>query len=151
MQKTMQRAGKSKAAARKATFSRYDSADYLKSDADTAAYLEAIAEDGDPALVTHALGVVARARNMAALARDAGITRQGLYKALSGAGDPSFGNVMKIAHALGFQLAFQPMEKGQVEIQARPKGKPAPKKSVTLSTLANKKSPAGRRRRAGAH
>lgn len=92
------------------TFSRYDSADYLKTEDDIAAYLEAIMdEDGDdPALIAHALGVVARARNMSQLARDAGMTREGLYKALSGEGNPSFATVLKVARALGLRVAFQP-------------------------------------------
>jgi probable addiction module antidote protein len=94
----------------KITFSRFDTADYLKSKEDIAAYLQAVAEENDPALLTHALGVVARARNMTKLSSETGITRQGLYKALSGEGDPSFGNVMKIAHALGYQIMFHPVE-----------------------------------------
>ena len=96
--------------AKKITFSRYDSADYLKTEEDIAHYLEAVMEEGgdDPAFIAHALGVVARARNMSQLARDAGMTRQGLYKALSGEGEPSFATVMKIASALGLKLSFQP-------------------------------------------
>jgi probable addiction module antidote protein len=91
-------------------FSRYDTADYLTNDEDIAAYLEAVMEDGDPALVTHALGVVARARNMSQLARDAEMSREGLYKALSGDGNPSFATVMKIARALGLRLTFQALQ-----------------------------------------
>lgn len=52
------------------TFSRYDTADYLKTDEDIAAYLKACAEENDPALLAHALGIIARARNMSQLARD---------------------------------------------------------------------------------
>jgi probable addiction module antidote protein len=71
-------------------FARYDSADYLKTEEDIAAYLEAVMEDGgdDPAYVARALGVVARARNMTALAREVGMSRVGLNKALSGDGQP---------------------------------------------------------------
>ena len=66
------------------TFSRYDAADYLKSEDDMIAYLEAAMEDGDAAVVATALGNIARARGMMELpARDTGITREGLYKALS--------------------------------------------------------------------
>ena len=67
-------------------FARYDSADYLKTEEDIAAYLEAVMEDGgdDPAYVARALGVVARARNMTALAHEVGMSRVGLNKALSG-------------------------------------------------------------------
>ena len=69
----------------KETFSRYDSADYLKTEEDIVAYLDAVMEEGgdDPAYIAHALGVIARARNMSQLARDTGLTREGLYKALA--------------------------------------------------------------------
>jgi probable addiction module antidote protein len=92
-------------------FSRYDSADYLKTDEDIIAYMEAVMEDADddPALVAHALGVVARARNMSQLARDTGLTREGLYKAFSGEGNPTLDTVSKLARALGFRLTLQPI------------------------------------------
>ena len=66
----------------------WDSADHLKTTEDIAAYLEAVFEDGDAALITHALGVVARAEGMTEVARQAGLTRASLYKALSGDGNP---------------------------------------------------------------
>ncbi len=91
------------------TFSRYDTADYLKTDDDIAAYLEACAEENNPTLMAQALGVIARARNMSQLARDTGMTREGLYKALSGEGNPSFATVVKVAHALGLQMTFRPL------------------------------------------
>lgn len=92
----------------KETFSRYDSADYLKDEASVAAYMEAVMEEGgdDPAFIAHALGAVARARNMSQLARDTGLTREGLYKALSGEGNPSFATVLKVAQALGLRMRF---------------------------------------------
>ncbi len=86
------------------TFSRYDAADYLKTDEQIAAYLDVALEDGDPAVITRALGAVARARNMSQLARDTGMSREGLYKALSGEGNPSFATVMKVAQALGVRF-----------------------------------------------
>ncbi len=87
---------------------RWDSADYLKTEADRTAYLEACLEEapGDSAFIAHALGVVARARNMSQLARDTGLTREGLYKALSDEGNPSFGTVLKVVNALGYRLAI---------------------------------------------
>ena len=90
-------------------FSRYDSADYLKTEADIVGYLEAAVEEaaGDPAFIAKALGTVARARNLSQLARDTGLTREGLYKALSEDGNPSLGTVMKVAHALGLRLTFE--------------------------------------------
>lgn len=92
------------------TFSRYDSADYLKTEADIVAYLEACAEEApnDPVFMLKALGTVARARNMSQLAETAGMTRAGLYKALSGEGNPSLANTMKVAKALGYRLALVP-------------------------------------------
>ena len=91
-------------------FARYDSADYLKTEEDIAAYLEAVMEDGgdDPAYVARALGVVARARNMTALAREVGMSRVGLNKALSGDGNPTLSTVMKVAKALGLKVSIQP-------------------------------------------
>ncbi len=76
-------------------FNRWDAANYLKSDEDIQAYLDACIEEdaGDGKTIAAALGAIARARNMAQLARDAGMSREGLYKALSGDGNPSFGNL----------------------------------------------------------
>jgi probable addiction module antidote protein len=85
-------------------FSRYDTADYLESEADIAEYLTARAEEDDPSLLLAALGDIARVRNMTQLAEKTGITRMGLYKALSGQGNPSFATVSKVAHALGLKI-----------------------------------------------
>lgn len=92
----------------KAGFRRWDAANYLESEEDIAEYLAAVTEDGDPALIAAALGDIARARNMSQLARDTGMTREGLYKALSGEGNPSFATVAKVARALGLKLALIP-------------------------------------------
>ena len=89
-------------------FSRYDTAECLKTEEEIAAYLDAVMEDVDPALIAAALGDVARARNISKLARDTGMSREGIYWALSGEGNPSFSTVMKIAGALGLRLSFQP-------------------------------------------
>ena len=90
---------------------RWDSAEYLKSDEDIRLYLEACLEEAgdDPVFIVHALGVIARARNMSQLARDTGLTREGLYKALSSEGNPSFSTVAKVARALGLRLILQPV------------------------------------------
>jgi probable addiction module antidote protein len=92
----------------KETFSRYDTADYLKSEADMAAYLEACLEEApdDPAFIAAALGTIARARGMVQLAKETGLTREGLYKALSKDGNPRLGTVLKVLRALG--LKFKP-------------------------------------------
>ena len=89
-------------------FRRYDTVNYLKAEDDITNYLDAAMEDGDPALILAALGDVARARNLSQLARDAGMSRQGLDKALSGTGNPSLVTVLKITRALGLRLSFQP-------------------------------------------
>lgn len=90
------------------TLSRWDSADYLRSEADVAEYLEAAVKEGgdDPAYMVHVLSTIARARNMMQLAHDAGLTRAGLYKALAPDAKPSFQTVHKIAKALGFRLTL---------------------------------------------
>jgi len=82
----------------------WDSAKLLKTDRDMAHYLEAVFEDGDPALITHALGVIARARGMSKVAQSAGLGRESLYKALSPDGNPEFATVLKVMRALGLKL-----------------------------------------------
>jgi len=69
------------------TFSHYDTAEYLQTEEEIAAYLETVMEENDPSLLAAALGDVARARNMSKLAKDVGMSREGLYKALSGEPD----------------------------------------------------------------
>nr|WP_328285508.1 addiction module antidote protein [Brucella intermedia] len=91
-------------------FSRYDTVDYLKTEEDITAYLDAVMEDGDPALIAAALGDVARARNLTKLAREVGMSRQGLDKALSGEGNPTLATVVKVAQALGIRLTFKPAQ-----------------------------------------
>lgn len=88
------------------TFSRWDAAEHLRTREDVRLYLAACAEEdpGDGSLLRAALNDVARAGNMAALARKAGMSREGVYKALSPAGNPSFNTVMRITRALGLQL-----------------------------------------------
>lgn len=88
---------------------RWDSAEHLKTDEDIQLYLEACLEEAgdDPAFIVHALGVIARARNMSQLARDTGLTREGLYKALSPEGNPTFSTVARVAKALGLQISVQ--------------------------------------------
>lgn len=83
----------------------YDAAEFLETDEDIIAYLNAALEDGDTALVTAALGDIARARGMTQLAKETGITRDGLYKALSSDGNPSFSTVQKVVNKLGYKLS----------------------------------------------
>jgi probable addiction module antidote protein len=82
----------------------YDSANFLDDADSIAAYIEAAFEDGDPAIITHALGVVARAKGMSQLARDAGVTREALYKALTAEGDPKLSTFIGVLKALGMRL-----------------------------------------------
>ena len=82
----------------------WDSAEYLTTPEDVAAYLEAAFEDGDPALIAYALGTIARAEGMTEVAKAAGLTRASLYKALSSEGNPEFATVIKVIQALGFKL-----------------------------------------------
>jgi len=88
------------------TFTKWDAAEHLRAGEDVRLYLEACAEEdpGDGSLIRAALNDIARARNMSILARDAGMSREGLYKALSENGNPSFATVMWITRALGMQL-----------------------------------------------
>ena len=90
-------------------FTRYDTAEYLKTNEDMAAYLDACLEEAaeDPAFITHALGVIARARGMTQIARDTGLARENLYKALSADGNPEFGTILKVIKALGLKLHAQ--------------------------------------------
>ena len=82
----------------------WDAAEFLTAPAEVAAYLEAAFEDGDPALITHALGVIARAEGMSEVAKQTGLTRASLYKALSADGHPEFATVLKVVQALGLKL-----------------------------------------------
>ena len=91
----------------------YDSARYLDNEEAIEEYLRATCEDGTPAEIAHALGVVARARGMSELARETGFSRQALYKALSGDGNPEFATIAKVAEALGLRLNFVPKPRSE--------------------------------------
>lgn len=90
------------------SFSAYDSADYLTDPETAAAYLVAALEEAgdDPGFIAQALGTVARSGNLSELARRVGMSREGLYKALSADGNPSFATIMKVTRALGLRLHF---------------------------------------------
>ncbi|WP_131104910.1 addiction module antidote protein [Ornithinimicrobium sufpigmenti] len=89
-------------------YTRFDPADYLGDIEDVAAYLQIALEDSgeDPTAVPRALGVIARTGNMSELARRVGMSRDGLYKALSDQGNPTWSTVLKVCHALGLKLTF---------------------------------------------
>ena len=88
------------------TFTKWDAAEHLRTKEDVRLYLAACAKEdpGDGSLIRAALNDIAWAQNMSLLARDAGMSREGLYKALSENGNPSFATVMRITRALGIQL-----------------------------------------------
>lgn len=92
----------------KTVTSPWDPADHLETEEDMAAYLEAALEEGDAALVAAALGDIARAKGMSQVARDAGLGRESLYKALSPSGNPEFATIMKVVSALGLRLHARP-------------------------------------------
>ncbi len=88
------------------TTSHYDVSEHLRTPEEMAAYLEASLEvsDGDAAFVAKALGDIARAKGMSQIARDTGLSRESLYKALSGERTPGFDTVLKVVKALGLKL-----------------------------------------------
>jgi probable addiction module antidote protein len=90
---------------------KWDSAEHLKTDEDMALYLEACLQEAgdDAAFIAKALGTIARAKGMSQLARDTGLGRESLYKALSGEGNPSFATILKVTAALGIKLHAQPL------------------------------------------
>ncbi len=86
----------------------WDAADHLEADDDMAAYLDAALQDGDPGLILAVLGDIARAKGMTGIARNAGLARESLYKALSPDGNPRFTTVLKVVQTLGLQLHAAP-------------------------------------------
>jgi len=91
---------------RKTKTTRYDVAEHLRTPEEMAAYLEACLDEaqGDAAFIAKALGDIARARGMSKVARDSGLSRESLYKALSGERSPDFDTVLKVVNALGIRL-----------------------------------------------
>ena len=90
---------------------RFDATDYLDTEERQAAYVAMALESGDAEFVRDALGVVARARGMGQIAKEAGLNRESLYKALGEAGNPAFGTVMRIVGALGLTMSARPAER----------------------------------------
>lgn len=86
----------------------WDPAEHLQSDEDMAAYLEAALEEGDASLIAAALGDIARAKGMTQLAKETGLGRESLYKALSPAGNPEFATILRVVSALGLRLHATP-------------------------------------------
>ncbi|MBS0450359.1 MAG: putative addiction module antidote protein [Proteobacteria bacterium] len=86
----------------------FDVANYLESEEDVAEYLSQVLEEGDPAELAGALGAIARARGMAQLAIETGLSRESLYKSLSGERAPSSDTLFKVVRALGLKLTIEP-------------------------------------------
>ncbi len=95
----------------KTTTTRYDVAEHLRSPEEMAAYLEACLEEsnGDASFVAKALGDIARAKGMTQVARDTGLSRESLYKALSGDRTPGFDTILRVVKALGMELHAAPV------------------------------------------
>jgi probable addiction module antidote protein len=87
----------------------FDAAEYLNSEQDVAAYLTSVLEENDAALLAAALGDIARARGMTQVAKESGITREALYKALRPGSEPRFDTVSRVCAALGVRLVAQPI------------------------------------------
>lgn len=87
----------------------FDMANYLTDEGEAAEYLRQVLEDGDPALLAAALGDIAKARGMTQLARDTGLSRESLYKSLSGERAPSSETLFKVVRAMGFKLTLEPV------------------------------------------
>jgi probable addiction module antidote protein len=82
----------------------WDASEHLKTNEDMAAYLEAAIEDGDPVVISAAIGDIARAKGMSQIARETGLGRESLYKALSPGGNPEFATILKVVRALGLKF-----------------------------------------------
>ncbi len=107
----------------------WDAAEHLHDDQDIVHFIEAALEEApdDAAFIASVLGVVARARNIADLARTTGIARETLYKMLRGEGNPTMGNLSKLAKSLGFRLSLVPIDGNGKPAKPKPKPKPARK------------------------
>lgn len=103
----------------------YDTSEYLETEEDMALYLGAALEDGDPRVLAAARGDIARSHGMTKVARDTGLSRESLYKALSPEGNPELATVLKVVHSLGLQLqakAIGPVTPPPA-VEGRPTGK----------------------------
>jgi probable addiction module antidote protein len=89
---------------KKKTTKTWDAAEYLETEEDMAAYLEAALEENDPTLIAAALGDITRAKGMTQIAKKTGLGRESLYKALSTEGNPELSTVLKVVSALGLKL-----------------------------------------------
>lgn len=110
----------------------YDSAEFLGTPEAVAAYMDEALESNDAALISHALGVVARAKSMTEIARKTGLSRESLYRALSAEGKPELGTVMKVLAALDLQLKAEP-------VRHSPPKRAAPRKHLAAQKHSGRK------------
>ena len=96
----------------------FDAAEYLNSEEDVAAYLTTVLEENNPALLAVAIGDIARAQGMSQVAKDSGIAREALYKALRPGSKPRFETISRVCAALGVRLVAQPMHLSSVDVSA---------------------------------
>lgn len=87
---------------------RFDMAETLKTEEDIAVYLNLVLEENNPAELAHALGVIAKARGMTQIAKEAGIGREALYKALRADASPRYETISKVVQALGLKIKIEP-------------------------------------------
>ena len=106
----------------------FDASKYLKDETDFRLYLAQAFEGGDPVEIQAALGDVAKAWGMTALARESGIAREALYRALSNKGNAEFATIMKVVAAMGLHLT---LVKPEEDLKAKVKAKPAAKRAAT--------------------
>jgi probable addiction module antidote protein len=95
---------------KKAGTQTFDPAVYLDNEEAMAAYMSEALDTGDPAFIADALGVIARARGMSELARDTGLSREGLYRSLSRDGNPELATIIRVMQSLGLKLTAVPAE-----------------------------------------
>jgi probable addiction module antidote protein len=101
----------------------YDTADHLNSIEDVAYYLEAVLEEDDPALLVHSLGKIARSKGMVQLAKETGIARESLYKALREVSKPQFATIYKVIRAMGLRIELHPANNNDAATPKRAKRK----------------------------
>ena len=97
---------------------KWDTAEILDSPEMIASYIEAVMEDADPALITLALGNIARSKGMTEIAKKTGVTREGLYKALSAEGDPRLTTFLGVLKSLGLRLSVKPAQEADAKSDA---------------------------------
>ena len=123
---------------------KWDVADFLDSPEAIAAYLNAAMEDGDPVLINAALGDVARARGMTRMARDTGLAREALYRALRPEGRPEFTTVVKVIKALGLRLSTNAPSAESKKVRRKPTGASPANRNAGGKGVLHSKAPQAR-------